>query len=363
MNATPSQHYAAGVAAGRWQADPMQLAVLPLLDRIRAGLRDRRIAGGWFSRWFAKAAPTAVRGLYLWGGVGRGKTFLVDLLFESASGVRKRRQHFHRFMAEVHARLNALPGQSDPLALVAAAIAADSRLLVLDEFVVTDIGDAMILARLLDRLFARGVTLVATSNTAPKNLYRDGLQRARFLPAIALIERHCRIHELASATDYRLRQLTQAPVYLSPLNAEAEHTLKACFAMLSANVAAESGPLALLGRKLPVKAMAEGAVWFDFDVLCDGPRAVADYIEIARSFHTVLISAVPQFDSSRDDAARRFVHLIDEFYDRNVNLIVSAAVGPLELYRGERLAAAFERTSSRLIEMQSADYLAREHRG
>ncbi|PKM06357.1 MAG: cell division protein ZapE [Gammaproteobacteria bacterium HGW-Gammaproteobacteria-4] len=362
MNATPAQHYAAGVAAGLWQADPMQQAVLPLLDRILAQLLRQRAAGGWFSRWFAKSAPAPVTGLYLWGGVGRGKTFLVDLLFESAHGLRKRRQHFHRFMTEVHTRLNALPGQSDPLAIVAADIAADARLLVLDEFVVADIGDAMILARLLEHLFAAGVTLVTTSNTAPKNLYRDGLQRARFLPAIALIERHCQVHELVSGTDYRLRQLTQAPVYLSPLGADAEHTLEACFAMLSANIEREPGPLMLLGRELPVKAMAEGAVWLDFAVLCDGPRAVADYIEIARGFHTVLVSNVPQFDGHREDAARRFVHLIDEFYDRNVNLILSAAVGPLDLYRGERLAHAFERTSSRLIEMQSADYLAREHR-
>jgi cell division protein ZapE len=362
MSATPSQHYAAGVAANRWQADPLQQAVLPVLDHIACKLRKQHAAKGWLARLFAKAAPTPVQGLYLWGGVGRGKTFLVDLLFESAHGLRKRRQHFHRFMADVHARLNALPEQPDPLAVVAVDLAADARLLVLDEFVVADIGDAMILARLLEHLFAAGVTLVTTSNTAPKNLYRDGLQRARFLPAIALIESHCQVHELVSGTDYRLRQLTQAPVYLSPLGADAEHTLEACFAMLSANIQSEPGPLTLLGRTLPVKAMAEGAVWFDFATLCEGPRAVADYIEIARSFHTVLISGVPQFDGNHDDAARRFVHLIDEFYDRNVNLILSAAVGPLDLYRGERLAHAFERTSSRLIEMQSADYLAREHR-
>ncbi|PKM09577.1 MAG: cell division protein ZapE [Gammaproteobacteria bacterium HGW-Gammaproteobacteria-5] len=362
MSATPSQHYAAGVATGRWQADPMQQAVLPALDRIACELRKQQRAKSWLARLFTKAAPTPVHGLYLWGGVGRGKTFLVDLLFETTSGTRKRRQHFHRFMAEVQERLNALPEQSDPLAVVAADIAADARLVVLDEFVVIDIGDAMILTRLLEHLFALGVTLVTTSNTAPGNLYRDGLQRARFVPAIALIERHCRVHELVSATDYRLRQLTQAPVYLSPLNADSEHTLKTCFAMLSANIEPEAGPLGLLGRTLPVKAMAEGVVWFDFATLCEGPRAVADYIEIARSFHTVLISNVPQFATQHDDAARRFVHLIDEFYDRNVNLILSAAVGPLELYRGERLAPAFERTSSRLIEMQSADYLAREHR-
>ncbi|PIQ36636.1 MAG: cell division protein ZapE [Lysobacterales bacterium CG17_big_fil_post_rev_8_21_14_2_50_64_11] len=363
MNATPSHRYAAGVAAGRWLADPMQQAVLPLLDGMVAALRKQRLRARWMARWLARTAPVPVRGLYLWGAVGRGKTFLADLVFESAAGVRKRRQHFHHFMAEVHTRLNHLPEQPDPLARVAADIADAARLLVLDEFVVSDIGDAMILSRLLEHLFARGVTLVTTANSAPKNLYRDGLQRARFAPAIALIERHCHVHELVSVADYRLRQLTQAPVYLSPLDANAEHTLHSCFAMLSANTAREARPLTVAGRALPVRAMAKGVVWFEFAVLCDGPRAVADYIEIARSFHTVLLANVPQFDSRHDDAACRFVHLIDEFYDRHVNLILSAAAGPLQLYRGERLAAAFERTSSRLIEMQSADYLAREHRG
>jgi cell division protein ZapE len=360
--ATPARAYADGVAADRWQADPAQQAVLAELDRIQHALMARRKPRCWQrlrARW---RPPGAVPGLYLWGGVGRGKTFLVDLLYDTVPGRRKLRIHFHRFMAQVHARLRDLPEHSDPLATVAADLAREARLLVLDEFVVTDIGDAMILARLLEGLFAHGVILVTTSNTAPNNLYRDGLQRARFLPAITLIERHCHVRELTSASDYRLRQLTQAPVYLHPLDPDNARMLAECFAMLSANVDPESGPLRVLGRELPVRGIAEGVVWFDFAALCEGPRAVDDYIEIARSFHTVLISDVPRFDPGRDDAARRFIHLVDEFYDRNVNLILSAAADATRLYQGERLGPAFERTSSRLIEMQSADYLAREHR-
>lgn len=359
---TPTVAYNAGVANGRWQADSAQQAVLAELDRIQRALSARRRPNFWQrlrARW---RVPPAVPGLYLWGGVGRGKTFLVDLLFDAVPGRRKLRVHFHRFMAQVHAQLRDLPEHSDPLATVAADFARHARLLVLDEFVVTDIGDAMILARLLEHLFASGVTLVTTSNTAPEGLYRDGLQRARFVPAIALIARHCRVRELRSASDWRLRQLTQAPVYLHPADANHAAMLAECFALLSANVELEKGPLQVLGRALPVRGMAEGVVWFDFATLCEGPRAVDDYIEIARSFHTVLIAEVPQFDASRDDAARRFIHLVDEFYDRNVNLIVTAAASPMALYHGERLAAAFARTSSRLIEMQSADYLAREHR-
>lgn len=361
---TPSAAYAAGVAQGRWQSDPAQQAVLPELDRIQRALSARSRPNVWQrlrARWRAPP-PVPVPGLYLWGGVGRGKTFLVDLLFDAVPGRRKLRVHFHRFMAQVHAHLRELPDHSDPLVAVAADFSRQARLLVLDEFVVTDIGDAMILARLLEHLFANGVTLVTTSNTAPQWLYRDGLQRARFVPAIALIGRHCHIHELRSASDWRLRQLTQAPVYLQPLNVTHADMLAECFAMLSANVEPETGPLQVLGRALPVRGIAEGVVWFDFATLCEGPRAVDDYIEIARSFHTVLIADVPQFDASRDDAARRFIHLVDEFYDRSVNLIVTAAASAPALYRGERLAAAFARTSSRLIEMQSADYLAREHR-
>lgn len=360
----PSARYHEGVAAHRWEADPAQLAVLPQFDRMHAALCAAPENGSLFGRLkslFGEDARAPVQGLYLWGRVGRGKTFLTDLLYESVP-VPKRRWHFHRFMGEVHARLRALPDTADTLAVVAKDLAQDLRLLVLDEFFVGDIGDAMILGRLLDQLFARGVTLVTTSNTVPSELYRDGLQRASFLPAIALLETHCRVFELGSAQDYRLRQLRHAATYLTPLGAASETALATRFEQLAGRHVREAGPLIVNDRPIAVKAMADGIAWFEFAALCEGPRAAADYIEIARAFHTVLLSNVPRFDGGNDDPARRFVHLIDEFYDRHVNLLLSAAADPFSLYRGDRLEREFERTSSRLVEMQSAEYLALEHR-
>ncbi len=362
MTIPPSRAYAEGVAAGRWLADPVQQAVLPELDRIHRQLLDGQphsLIGQLAARF---RTPEAVPGLYLWGSVGRGKTFLVDLLFGQLADVPKQRWHFHRFMGQVHARLRALPDTADTLAVVARDLAADMRVLLLDEFFVGDIGDAMILGRLLDQLIGRGVTLITTSNIAPSELYRDGLQRASFLPAIALIETHCRVLKLDSVQDYRLRELTQASVYLTPLGEASEAALAASFERLAAHCPPVSGPMRLNGRSIEVKRQAEGVVWFEFAQLCEGPRAAADYIEIARDFHTVLISNVPRFGRGNEDPARRFVHLVDEFYDRHVNLLLSAAADPFSLYQGDRLEREFERTSSRLIEMRSAEYLAREHR-
>ncbi|MFY2762603.1 cell division protein ZapE [Arenimonas sp. MALMAid1274] len=359
----PSAIYGNGVTTRRWQRDPAQQRALAELDRIHRQV-PARLEKPLFQRWLWRLLPPApVRGVYLWGGVGRGKTFLNDLLFEQLGDLPRRRWHFHRFMVEVHARLQALPeGASDTVALVADALADEMRLLVLDEFIVSDIADAMILGRLLERLFARGVVLVTTSNTEPKNLYKDGLQRVRFLPAIALIEKHCAVVHLQSDQDYRLRQLTRAPNYLTPLGPCAEQGLAEHFARLAADCPRDHAPLVINGREIPVRAMAEGIAWFDFAGLCEGPRAAPDYVEVARDFHTVLLSDVPVFDARQDNAARRFVHLVDELYDRNVNLLLSAAAEPAALYAGEKLRAEFERTTSRLIEMRSAEYLAREHK-
>ena len=359
---TPSDAYARGVAAGRWQADAAQQAALPQLDRIHAQLLATQ-ADSLLEKLAARFRERPpVPGLYLWGGVGRGKTFLADLLFDHVGAVPKRRWHFHRFMGEVHARLRALPDTADTLAIVARDLAAEMRLLLLDEFFVGDIGDAMILGRLFDQLFARGVTLVTTSNIPPTELYLDGLQRASFLPCIALLQTHCHVLRLDSAQDYRLRELTRAATYLTPLGDDSEQALGAHFQRLAAHSPRESAPLQINDRTIATRAQAEGIVWFDFAALCQGPRAAADYIEIARDFHTVLISNVPRLGRDSEDAARRFVHLVDEFYDRHVNLLLSAAADPLSLYQGDRLEREFERTSSRLIEMQSAQYLAREHR-
>ena len=265
-------------------------------------------------------------------------------------------------MQDVHAQLGALRGRRDPLAEVAARIAAGTRLLCLDEFSVGDIGDAMILGGLLRSLFERDVVLVTTSNTQPQALYRNGLQRERFLPAIALIERHCEVVELASARDWRLRALTQAPVYYTPPGATAERAMLAAFRRVARGAWRSGFALILNGRAIRVRQAADGVIWFDFDALCEGPRGVADYIELGRAWHTILVSNVPQFTPQTEDAARRFIELVDELYDRGVNLVLSAAVPVIELYDGECLRAEFARTESRLIEMQSEDYLAREHR-
>ena len=358
-DATPSERYADGVARGAWQDDAAQRAVLPTLDRIareiaaprRRGLLDR-----------LRGAPRhPVRGLYLHGAVGRGKTFLVDLLHDSVPEPLRLRLHFHRFMGRVHAQLAAIHGEQDPLARVAASFAS-TPLLCLDEFFVSDIGDAMILAQLLRHLGHAGGTLVTTSNTPPRDLYRDGLQRAKFVPAMQWLERHCDVLLLDASLDYRLRALEQAPVYVTPLGSDAAAELARIFGRIAPGSLRPERETVVNGRAIPLERRADGVAWFEFAALCEGPRAVSDYIELAKSYNTVLVSNVPQFDGASDDAARRFVHLVDEFYDRNVNLVLSAAVPIDALYRGTRLAREFERTRSRLVEMQSTAYLAREHR-
>lgn len=362
---TPSARYHEGVVAHRWEADPAQLAVLPEFDRMHAALCSPAEDGGLFGRLkslFGDDERAPVPGLYLWGNVGRGKTFLMDLFAASLPHGAALRRHYHRFMGEVHAHLRELGERADPLEDVAERLAARCRVLCLDEFLVNDIGDAMILANLLDALFRRGVALVTTSNTPPKNLYRDGLQRARFLPAIALIEKHCRVVEMVSPHDWRLRALTQAPVYLTPPGAEAERALARVFASQSQGDGQDGGTLEINGRPIPVRRQAPGVLWFDFDALCEGPRAVSDYIALARRVPTVIVSNVPQFSVYSEDAARRFVLMVDEFYDRLVKLVLSAAAPITELYDGERHRAEFSRTESRLIEMQSEEYLALPHR-
>jgi cell division protein ZapE len=361
----PSARYQEGVAAHRWESDPTQLALLPEFDRMHAALCVQpEIHGGLFGRLkslLGNEPPEAVPGLYLWGTVGRGKTFLMDLFAASLPHGVVLRRHFHRFMGEVHESLRALGERQNPLVDVAAEFAARCRVLCLDEFLVNDIGDAMILANLLDALFARGVTLVTTSNTAPANLYKDGLQRARFLPAIALIEQRCHVVEMASSRDWRLRALTQASVYLTPPGAEAHRALERIFSSQASGTVQQDGVLRINGRDIPCHKRADNIFWFDFAALCEGPRAVADYIALAKAGPTIIIANLPQFSIYSEDAAKRFVQLVDEFYDRHVKLVLSAAAPITELYDGERLRAEFGRTESRLIEMQSEEYLALEH--
>ena len=359
----PSVAYRRGVDQGRWESDEAQLAVLAQLDRIHDELLERERTGflGRVARRLR--APEPVRGLYLWGGVGRGKTFLVDLFYAHLPLKKKRRIHYHRFMGDLHARIRALGNHSDPLATIAADCAQEFSLLCLDEFFISDIGDAMLLGRLLDQLFARGVTLVTTSNTEPSNLYRDGLQRTSFLPAIAALEKHCIVFEMQSPRDYRMRALHRVSTWMVPCDESSEAALREHFDALTRDDVEElDATLALNDRNLPVKAMGTGTVWFDFPILCEGPRSVADYIAIARRFHTVLLSNVPNFTRENEDPAYRFVLLVDELYDRGVKLIASAHAAPMALYQGRRVAHQFERTASRLTEMQSREYLERPHR-
>lgn len=341
----------------------------------RVALRLRRLAREISPRWCRKPSQLLLRlglarrgapptGMYLWGGVGRGKTFLMDLFFAGLPGSYKMRVHFHAFMQRVHRRLAALQGVQDPLEEVAEEIAAEAGVICFDEFFVSDIGDAMLLGGLLDALFRRKVILVATSNIPPGKLYENGLQRERFLPAIALLEENCAVVELRSPVDYRLRSLEQATLYHSPVTADTGDLLKRNFNELATGGAgiAAGGSINIQDREIEVVYLDQDVVWFEFSAICEGPRSAADYVQIAKMFHAVIISDVPRLSDAALDSVRRFVNLIDAFYDCRVKLILSAGAPIPELYAGAGLAAEFERTRSRLLEMQSRDYLGLEHR-
>jgi cell division protein ZapE len=344
--------------------DPAQLAVIKRLEALQRRLETQKLPGSQRLRWLTgrlKANPPPAKGIWLWGGVGRGKTFLMDLFFESLKVEEKKRVHFHRMMKEVHDRLRELGDIEDPLDTVAAHIAADTRVLCFDEFFVGDIGDAMILGRLLDGLFRRNVTLVATSNVRPGQLYKDGLQRQRFVPAIELIKENTQVVHLDNGTDYRMRLLQKAGTYFIPDDAKARTQLAYFFDESATSERRDNFDLDINGRSIRSLRCAKGIAWFDFLDLCDGPRSQSDYIELARWYPNIIISGVPQLDETCEDQARRFIALVDEFYDRRVKLVVSAAANATSLYTGTRLTFEFDRTSSRLIEMQSSDYLALAH--
>ena len=358
---TPLARYEQWLSRPGFASDPAQRRAAEQLEAIYQRLVAQPAPARRWWQWRGdEAAADAPKGLYLWGTVGRGKTLLVDMFFDCLPADSRRRQHFHSFMRDVHAELKQLRQVQDPLQAIAKKWAGTVKVLCLDEFHVTDITDAMLLARLLQALFDRGVILVTTSNELPDNLYRGGLQRERFLPAIQLLKERLTVLELSGGTDYRLRTLEQAAVYYVPDDAVARRALSSQFEALTATPAAPAS-LDLEGRPLPVQGCADGVLWCEFSDLCGGPRGTLDYIELGRCFHTLMLSGVPVLGEDQNDATRRFINLLDELYDRNVNLLMSAGAAPEGLYRGQRLAAAFKRTVSRLSEMQSHDYLARPH--
>jgi len=345
----------AHLAARGYRADASQLAALGRLRRLD---EDWRAYKAQRSNALKKllARPPVPRGVYLWGGVGRGKSFLMDAFFAAVPVLRKTRLHFHEFMRSVHRELDEVKGTPDPLDEVARRIAKRHRLVCFDEFHVSDIADAMILHRLLSKLFELNVGLVMTSNYVPDDLYPDGLHRDRLLPAIALLKERLDVVHVDAGIDYRLRAMEHIEAYLTPWGAEAEAKLAAAFDRL-AEADDENALLEIEARRIRARRRAGGVVWFDFAVLCGGPRSHADYLEIAAQFHTVLLSNVPRMSAGQASEARRFTWLVDVLYDHRIKLLVSAESPPAELYTAGVLANEFGRTASRLIEMQSREYL------
>lgn len=361
----PWQKYQRDLTEEGFQHDAAQENAVRELQRLYEELTQPQKKITWqvkLQTAFGKGLhKPSIQGLYFWGGVGRGKTYLVDTFYECLPFGRKLRIHFHRFMHRVHGELKSLSGQPDPLKLIAKKLAAETRVICFDEFFVSDITDAMILGTLMQELFSHGIVLVATSNIIPDELYRNGLQRARFLPAIELINQNTRVVNVDSGIDYRLRTLQQAEIYHYPADADAMEDLHLYFKQLAPEQGVERQNIEIEGRLIPTLCFADGVVMFEFRAICDGPRSQSDYIEISRCYHTVLVANVEQMGQAVDDVARRFIAMVDEFYERNVKLILSADVALGDLYTEGRLSFEFKRCLSRLKEMQSHEYLATQH--
>lgn len=347
---TPLEQYQQAIEQKTFKYNPLQEEAIQQLQQVYDALLAPK-------KLFKK---TYVKGLYLWGGVGIGKTWLMDIFFESLP-IPKLRMHFFRFMQSVHHALKLLPGQANPLKKVAKHFAKQARVICLDELLVHDITDAMLLANLLDALFQEGITLITTANIAPDHLYRNGLQRNNFLPAIALIKKHLTVFHLQSNIDYRLRDLTTTGTYFFPLNTKTTLLMEHYFATLTHGYTIQTDDLEIAGRKIKTLGTTHDVAWFDFQIICNVPRSQTDYLELAKTYPTILISNVPQIAEHQDNLARYFINLIDVFYDAGVTLILSAAVSIDELYLKGRFIFEFERTRSRLLEMQSRAYLHRKH--
>ena len=362
---TPLERYQADLKRPDFFHDAAQENAVRHLQRLYDDLiaRDQG-KSGLMGKLFGKKPQGPVKGLYFWGGVGRGKTYLVDTFFDALPFEQKMRTHFHRFMKRVHEEMKTLKGEKNPLTIIGKRFADEARVICFDEFFVSDITDAMILATLMEELFKNGISLVATSNIVPDGLYKDGLQRARFLPAIALLKEHTDIVNVDSGVDYRLRALEQAELFHFPLGQAAEDSLRKSFQSLLPDCThmVENEALMIENRAIHAVRVCEDVAWFEFRELCDGPRSQNDYIELGKIFHAVILANVEQMSVAKDDMARRFINLVDEFYDRNVKLIISAEVELKDLYTGGRLSFEFQRTLSRLLEMQSHEFLSRPHR-
>ncbi|WP_436874254.1 cell division protein ZapE [Kosakonia sacchari] len=369
---SPTSRYLNALNEGSHQPDDVQKEAVSRLDVIYQALINRSEPaapqpGGLmakFSKLLGKREPkeaAPVRGLYMWGGVGRGKTWLMDMFYQSLPGERKQRLHFHRFMLRVHEELTSLQGQSDPLEIVADRFKAETDVLCFDEFFVSDITDAMLLGGLMKALFARGITLVATSNIPPDELYRNGLQRARFLPAIDAIKQFCDVMNVDAGVDYRLRTLTQAHLWLTPLDASTAQQMDKLWLALAGAARQNAPELEINHRPLPTLGVENQTLAVSFSTLCVDARSQHDYIALSRLFHTVMLFDVPVMTPLMESEARRFIALVDEFYERHVKLVVSAAAALHDIYQGERLKFEFQRCLSRLQEMQSEEYLKRAH--
>lgn len=367
---TPLEKYKRDLMRPDFMFDTAQEHAVMALQRLFDDLmrvRERPVNQGLWAKLKAlssgSAAPATdlVKGVYFWGGVGRGKTYLVDTFYDCLPFENKMRIHFHRFMYRVHQELKGLEQQKNPLKIVAKRFADEAKIICFDEFFVSDITDAMILGTLFEELFAHHVILVATSNIIPDELYRNGLQRSRFLPTIALINKNCEIVNVDSGVDYRLRTLEQAEIYHSPLDSAAQANLEQYFQQLSCEPRNYRSAINIENRQISALAEADSVLMIDFAELCGGPRSQLDYMQISRIYHTVLLANVTQMGNDCDDMARRFIAMVDEFYERNVTLIISAEADMADLYSSGSLEFEFRRCLSRLQEMQSHDYLAREH--
>lgn len=357
---SPKAWYQAARAQPGFIHDAAQAAAIEALDTLWHQLVDFKARRNHFLG-HSLLSPEVPKGLYFWGGVGRGKSFLMDVFFDCVPYRRKRRIHFHSFMAEVHHELKLLAGEKDPLLALADNIAKSTRLLCFDEFHVSDIADAMILQRLLEAMFERGVVLMTTSNYPPDGLYPNGLQRQKFLPTIEMLKRELNILNVDGGNDYRLREMTRAPLFMVPADAASDARMAEMFERLSPFAQRDQSNIEIMGRMVPVKRLSHGAVWFEFSDICGGPRAQTDYLEIAQQFHTVFVSHIPRMTAEDAAAAQRFIWLVDVFYDKRVKLAISAAALPYGLYVDAVQSGEFERAASRLIEMQSREYLSLPH--